>query len=56
MAMQPAKKRETIEAYEARLRRTAMDIPRNVIAKAVASIKERAKAIYLAGGCDRSRD
>ena len=56
MAKQKDPVRETVAKYKARLRRTAMNIPTEVIKKAVASIPERAATVVLAGGGDIPRD
>lgn len=50
------KGRETIAAYKARLRRTAMNIPRAMILKAVASMKDRARAVFSADGGNIAQD
>ena len=44
------KGKESVDAFKARLRRTALGIPQSVILKGVASMKERAKQIYDAEG------
>ena len=56
MSKQAAPARETFGHYKARLRRTAMNIPAELIKKALASIPKRAAAIVLAGGGDIARD
>ena len=56
MAKQKVPKDETIKAYKARLRRTAMNIPAKIIRKAVASIRTRAAAVAKARGGDIPRD
>ena len=50
------KGRETIAAYKARLCRTAMNIPRAMILKAVASMKDRARAVFSADGGNIAQD
>ena len=50
------KGKESVDAFKARLRRTALGIPQSVILKGVASMKERAKQIYDAEGNDPARD
>ena len=50
------KGKESMDAFKARLRRTALGIPQRVILKGVASMKKRAKQIYDAGGNDPERD
>ena len=47
---------ESIKKYKARLRRTAMSLPRETVLKAVASLKKRAQAVYDAQGGDIARD
>ena len=49
-------KDETLEAYKARLRRTAMAIPAGMIWKAMVSIRKRAKMVVDAKGKDIPRD
>ena len=56
MDMQPAPKKETVEQYKARLRRTAMAIPKAVIRKGIMSLKKRARAVMEAHGGDIPRD
>ena len=46
----PKKGKESVDKYKARLRNTAMSTSRPFLRKAIASIKERAQAIYDAGG------
>ena len=56
MALQDAPKRETAEEYKQRLRRTAMNIPKAVIKKAIADMRSRARAVVAAKGGDIARD
>ena len=51
-----APRAETVAQYKARLRRTAFSTPKEVVKKAVESIRERAKAVVKAGGGDIPRD
>ena len=48
--------RESIVAYKARLKKTAMDIPESVIRKGVLDMKKRAQAVFEAEGNDISKD
>jgi len=48
--------RETVKDYKANLRRTALRMPRKTIRKAVAAIRGRAEAIFLARGGNIARD
>ena len=50
MAEQEAPRCEGAEAFKARLRRTAMDIPASVIEPAVAKMMPRAAEVVLADG------
>ena len=43
-------KKETVNEYKKRLRRTALSLPADVIRKAVGSLKQRAAAVVAAGG------
>ena len=51
-----APRHETVEAYKARLRRTAMAVPEAMVRAAVARIKTRAAAVVEANGADIARD
>ena len=51
-ASAPKAAKESLDKYKARLRKTAMATSKHLIAKAVRSIKKRAKAIYDAKGGD----
>ena len=42
--------KETVSAYKARLRRTALRMPRKIVGKAVLAIRKRANAIFEAKG------
>ena len=49
-------KRETVDAYKRRLRRTAYNLPEKVIRKALLSMKQRAAAVVEADGDNISMD
>ena len=51
-----APKRESMEAFKARLRKTAMSIPADVIRKGVKCLRERARQVVDAKGRDIPRD
>ena len=51
-----APKRETIEAYKARLRRTALSLPPSLVRKAVRDIPVRAALVVKAEGGHISKD
>ena len=50
MASQPEPKRESAQAYKARLRKTAMSIPEPVVRKMVEDMKPRAQSVYENNG------
>jgi hypothetical protein len=56
MSRQKAPRKETVAAYKARLRRTAMRIPESIIRAAVLSIRKRATAVVKAECGDIPRD
>ena len=56
MALKKEPRNESIAGYKARLRRTALAIPEEVIHKAVVGIRTRAQAVIDAKGGDIARD
>ena len=56
MAERKSVRNESVESYKRRLRSVAMRIPSALIKKAVSGMKERATAIWQAGGGDIARD
>ena len=56
MAKQKDPRNESIGAYKARMRRTAMNTPAKLIRRAVTSMRTRATAVVLAEGGDIPRD
>ena len=56
MAQRQAVRNESVESYKRRLRSVAMGIPRAVIKTAISGMKERAAAVWQAGGGDIARD
>ena len=56
MAKQKTPKKETVEAFKARLRRTAMAIPAAVIKRLLADMKVRAQNIFDEDGGNISKD
>jgi len=50
------KKVETVEAYKARLRRTALAMPKKTVSKAVRAMVPRMRAVVKAKGQAISRD
>ena len=49
-------KKETVDEFKKRLRRTAMNLPASLIRKAVEAMPKRAAAVAKAGGGDIPRD
>jgi transposase len=56
MATQKPPANESLVAFKARLRRTALSIPKAVIAKMLASMKERSQQVYDNNGGHIPRD
>ena len=50
------KKVETVEAYKARLRRTALAMPKKIVSKAIRATVPRTRAVVKAKGQAISRD
>ena len=56
MSEQEQPEDETVDEFKARLRRTALMIPKAVVTKMLASVKHRAQIIYDNNGGNGSRD
>ena len=56
MSKQKAPRKETVATSKARMRRTAMNIPKDIIREAVLNIRKRAAAVVKADRGDILRD
>jgi len=56
MALKVPKNRESVAAYKVRLRRTAMNIPEDVVRRAVLKMKSKAAEVVEAKGADIASD
>ena len=56
MAAKTPKKLETAKAYKARLRRTALRLPKSVVRKAILSMPKRIKQVIASEGKNIPRD
>jgi len=56
MLKRTSKAPETVDAYKKRLRRTALNLPRDVVRKAVLALPKRMRAVAAAKGGDIPRD
>lgn len=56
MAKAKVKQPESAKAYKARLRRTALNLPRDAVGRAVLCMKKRMAAVFEAKGGDIARD